>query len=65
MGSVPVADATASSHSIAIETPVVAVHVVVSSKSSDGGRSPGSSAPMTPRKKLACAVGSASQWKKW
>jgi hypothetical protein len=65
MGSVPVADATASSHWIAIEMPVDAVHVVVSSKSSEGGRSPGSSAPITPRKKVACVAGSESQWKKW
>ena len=62
---VPVADATASSHSIAIEMPAWGVHVVVSSKSRDGGRSPGSSAPITPRKKLAWVIGSVSQWKKW
>jgi hypothetical protein len=65
MGSVPVAEATASSHSIAIEMPAAGVHVVVSSKSRDGGRSPGSSAPIAPRKKLAWAFGSESQWKKW
>ena len=59
----PVAFATASSHSTAIETPVAAVHVVMSSKSSDGGRLPGSSGPMTPRKKLACVAGAESQWK--
>ena len=61
----PVAAATWSSHVIAFAVMVAPDSPSVTSRSSVGGRSPGSRVPICDRNQSASVVGSMFAWKKW